>query len=236
MYREPRLCDCKAVLFDVDGTLVDSMAKIVMGLGDAIEHFAGKRPPDKEIQSLVGLPLSAQFKRYLPFEPSREQMDEMITYTIGRYDHHKHLERPFEPAIETLRLCQQAGLKTALVTSKNTAEMEIFLRGFVGKPYVDAYVCASDVPQPKPKPDSAIRACELLQVEPGDACFVGDSIFDMQCAHAAGNTPVAVAYGSVPAATLEKENPALILETPEALLEWAQRTLFQTTCPDKPKN
>lgn len=233
MSRELSLSDYKAVLFDVDGTLVDSMDKIVNGLGDAIERFTGRRPHDSEIKGLIGLPLRVQFTRYSAGSPSEEQLDEMIGYAISRYQFHKHLERVFEPAIEALRLCHTAGLKTALVTSKNAEEMRIFFDDFVGRDYVDAAVCASDVARPKPDPESVFRACELLAVRPEDAILVGDAIFDIQSAKAAGVTAVAVAYGSVPAATLQEENPAMLLQTPEALLEWTRQSLLEPTCPER---
>lgn len=233
MSRELSLCDFKAVLFDVDGTLIDSMDKIVNGLGDAIHHFTGNRPDDLEIRSLIGLPLNVQFKRYAATEPSREELDEMILYTISRYEHYHYLERPFEPAIETLKLCHKAGLKTGLVTSKNAQEMAIFLDQFEALEYVDAAVCASDVPRPKPHPDGVLRACELLASAPGETILVGDAIFDIQAAHRAGVQSVGVAYGANPASTLAEEKPALILDTPESLLEWARESLLEPTCPER---
>lgn len=233
MSRELALSNFKAVLFDVDGTLVDSMDKIVNGLGDAIERYTGRRPHESEIKSLIGLPLREQFTRYAAASPTEEQLDEMIGYAISRYQFHKRLERVFEPAIEALRLCHRAGIKTALVTSKNADEMRFFSEDFVGQDYVDVAVCASDVSKPKPDPESALRACELLGVRPEEAVLIGDAIFDIQSAHAAGVTAVAVAYGSTSAARLQQENPAMLLETPEALLEWTRESLLETTCPER---
>jgi HAD superfamily hydrolase (TIGR01549 family) len=233
MSRELSLCDFKAVLFDVDGTLVDSMGKIVNGLGDAYEKYTGSRPTDAKIRSLIGLPLNVQLRDHGNPNASDEEMDEMIHYTITRYEHHKHLEQELAPAIEALRLCHQAGLKTALVTSKNAAEMELFVRRFSGMEYVDVSVTASDVARPKPDPESVLRACDLLDIAPSEALYIGDAIFDMQAARGAGVVPVAVAYGSVAAENLAKENPALLLETPEALLAWTRESLLEPTCPDQ---
>jgi len=235
MSRELSLCDFKAVLFDVDGTLVDTMDKIVNGLGDGIEHFSGKRPPDHDLRSEIGLPLTVQLRKYVKPDATDTELEDMIQYTILRYEHHRHLEREHLPAIEALRLCYQAGLKTALVTSKSAAEMEIFVQHFSGMDYVHASVTASDVAQPKPDPESVLLACKLLGVDPKNALYIGDSIFDMQSAHAGGATPVGVAYGSVNAEVLAKEKPALLLETPEALLAWTRESLSQPTCRERNK-
>src|SRR4051812_7187235 len=75
-----------AVLFDVDGTLVDSLEMIIPGLGDGIEKYAGIRPSDDEIRSLIGLPMRAQIKRYLPAPPTELELDEMIDFTLNRFE------------------------------------------------------------------------------------------------------------------------------------------------------
>jgi HAD superfamily hydrolase (TIGR01549 family) len=233
MSNQLSLCNFKAVLFDVDGTLVDSMGKITNGLGDAYEKLTGKRPEDATIRGLIGLPLNVQLRKYGKPDATDEEMEEMIQYTISRYEHHKHLEHEIPQAIEVLKFCHLAGLKTALVTSKNSAEMAMFAPHFSGMEYVDASVSASDVAQPKPHPECVLRACELLNVAPQDSLYIGDSIFDMQCARAAGSTPVAVAYGSVTASDLAGEMPALLLETPEDLLAWTRESLLEPTCRER---
>ena len=227
MSRVPSLNNFKAVLFDVDGTLVDTMDKIVRGLGDAIEHFSGKRPDEQDIRRLIGLPLTVQLRMNVNPTATDSELDEMIQYTISRYEHHKALDKEILPAIEALRLCHQAGLKTALVTSRNAAEMESFVPSFTGMRYVDASVNASDVARPKPDADCVLKACELLSVAAEEAIYIGDAIFDMQSARAAGATPVAVAYGSAARSDLDKEQPALLIETPDALLAWTRETLTE---------
>jgi len=227
------LCNFKAVLFDVDGTLVDSMAKIVNGLGDVFEKFSGKRPADEDIKALIGLPIEAQLSYHGVHPASQEEHDEMIRYTILRYEHHKHLDRDISPAMDALRICHQSGLKTALVTSKNATELAMFVPTFSAMDAVDAMVCASDVSKPKPDPECVLRACDLLGVAPREAIYVGDSIFDMRSARAAGATPVAVAYGSSASSELVQENPAMLFETPEQLLAWTRENLLQPTCRER---
>jgi HAD superfamily hydrolase (TIGR01509 family) len=171
--------------------------------------------------------------QYVKPGASGEEMEDMIRYTISRYEHHRHLEREIAPAIEALKLCHGAGLKTALVTSKNAPEMALFVPSFSGMEYVDVSVSASDVARPKPDPECVLRACDLLNVAPQDSIYIGDAIFDMQCARAAGSTPVAVAYGSATADDLAEEKPAMLLETPEELLAWTRTSLLEPTCRER---
>lgn len=227
------LAEFDAVLFDVDGTLVDSLSALIPGLGDTYERFAGTRPSDEEIKSLIGLPLRKQLLLFGMDDASPEQLRERIEFAIERFEAHKDRESTFEGAVETLRMCKRAGQKTALVTSKSAVELKLFLTRFSGADAVDATVCASDVMNPKPAPESALLACEKLGVEPSRAAFIGDSIYDLRCARDAGACPIAVSYGSTKAETLLNEKPAALFETPEALLHWAEQSLLTTPCPER---
>lgn len=225
MPQGPLLSEFDAVLFDVDGTLVDTLPMLVKGLGDAYEHFNGERPSDEMVRSLIGLPLSRQMAMFRTETPPSDQLDQMSRYAIERFDAYKSLATLFEPAVDALRLCKQRGLKTALVTSKSRTEVDGFLPTFDARDSVDTVVCASDVVHPKPAPDSALLACERLGVSPSRALMVGDSIYDLRCARAAGIGAVAVAYGASDAPTLLAEQPLLLLSTPEALYAWVDETL-----------
>ncbi|HVT11555.1 MAG TPA: HAD hydrolase-like protein [Fimbriimonadaceae bacterium] len=227
------LANFEAVLFDVDGTLVDSLEMIIPGLGDAIEKFAGVRPSDEEIKSIVGLPMRTQFERYLGKSPSDDQLDEMIDYSIARFEAYVDRETVFEPAVAVMRLCKSMDMATSLVTSKSAKELALFMKRFSGAEAVDATVCASEVRHPKPAPDSALLAVEKLRVTPGQAVLIGDSIYDLRCARAAGIANVAVGYGAATSDALLAEAPDLFIETPEALLDWAQRSFSNQHAPQE---
>ena len=229
------LSNYKAALFDVDGTLVDSMEVFVRGLGDTYEHYLGFRPARGELLSLCGIPLKSQLRLFQDVPPTDEQLDEMVAYAVARYSVHMQFEALFEESVETLRLCHRTGMGTALVTSKNAVELEHFLSRFVAGEAVQAAVCATDVHRPKPDPESAILACRRLGVEPSQAVMIGDSKFDIQCARQAGVTPIAVGFGSSDRATLLAESPDAYFETPAELLQWAQSSLLETTCLERNK-
>ena len=227
------LANCKAALFDVDGTLIDSVLTIVAGLGDAYEHLFGNRPSDEKIRSLVGMPLRQQMTLFAPENTTEAEYSRMIGYTVSCYAAHKDLEHPHLDAIKALEVCRRAGLKTALVTSKNSEEVALFKKRFSFSDQVDAIVCASDVERPKPWPDSAIAACTALGVQPSEAVMIGDSLYDVRCAQAASVAMIAVTYGSSPREALEAEMPDLILDSPEQLLAYFEDALHQTPCHER---
>jgi len=229
------LSDYKAALFDVDGTLVDSMGVFVNGLGDAYEHFIGFRPGREALLALCGIPLRRQLQLFQDVPPSERQLDEMVEYAIERYGIHEELETTIHESVESLRMCHRAGIRTALVTSKNSTELTRFLRRFTAADAIDVTVCASDVHQPKPHPESAILACSLLGIEPSQAVMIGDSVFDIRCARDAGVTPIAVGYGASDQSTLKAESPAAYFETPADLLDWVRQSLLETSCQERRK-
>jgi pyrophosphatase PpaX len=230
MPRGPLLSDFEAVLFDIDGTLVDSLETIVLGIGDAIETSTGRRPERDEIVRIIGLPLTSQMAM---FTRDRPQAQRMAMIAIERMAFHANLERIYGPAVECLQLCHRQGLKTALVTSKSRIELDPFLKRFVGASAVDVAVCSSDVVNPKPDPECALLACKRLGVSPQQGVLIGDSVFDLRCARDAGLATVAVAYGAGDREALLLEEPDILFDTPEDLLSWAKDAFLQTSCPER---
>ncbi len=223
--------DCDAVLFDVDGTLVDSLGMIIPGLADTFETFGGRRPEESLIASLIGLPLREQVRLVAGDEPTDEQAAGMKAYALERFESYVDNERFFEPAIEALRKLKRRGLATALVTSKCSVELEPFLSRFPAADSVDTVVCSSNVSKPKPDPESALLACERLGVAPHRAVMIGDSIFDARCASSAGIPFIAVSYGAGTRANLQAEGPVTIFDSPEELLAWAKTATPEISCP-----
>jgi pyrophosphatase PpaX len=216
----------RAILFDVDGTLVDSIAMIIAGLGDTYENFTGNRPSDSEIAALIGTPLVGQMKLF-GLNPDEAQLQELCDYTIQRYGVHKHLETEFVDAVEALINAHQIGLKTALVTSRNAVEVEILSQHFSGWSAADTAVSASDVVNPKPSPDPALLALERLGVSAEDAIMIGDSVFDLRCARGAGLRSGAVLYGAGKKEDLLAETPDYVFTTPTDLLDWVCNLIEQ---------
>lgn len=217
--------DFRALLFDVDGTLVDSIGGLVEGLHDAFQRYGSRPFCREEIRGMIGVPLRQQMLAAIGPHADEASILEAIDYTLDRYQFHNAGHRLFEPAVEALRLAHRNGWATALVTSKNALEMERFLPGFAARDSIGCAVCASDVPAPKPAPDCVRLACTRLGVEPSEAAMIGDSIYDLRSARAAGAAAIAVGYGSTPEPVLMAEGPDAIFATPDDLLAWIQEAI-----------
>lgn len=215
----------RAALFDVDGTLADTLQTLTDGLADGIEFVAGIRPTRPEIRALIGMPLAEQLQLFVPTRLADERLNEAVEFTIDRFHQYQATSRLYDDAVEALRLCRDSGLGTALVTSKSTPELNRFLERFPLRPLVQAIVCASDVERPKPHPDTALLACTQLSIGPEEAVYVGDSIYDARCARDAGMTFVAVTYGASTREELSAEGAIATFDEPAELLSWFNHTL-----------
>lgn len=215
----------EAVLFDVDGTLVNTVEGAVRGIQDTFVAFGARSFSDEDVRGLMGIPLARQMRIGLGEDMPESVIREAIDYTISRYAVHMAELTLFEPAVAALETCHERGYKTALVTSKNQAEIDHFKLKFRALHCVDTIVCASDVRNPKPSSESGELALARLGADPENAVMIGDSIYDIGCAHSSGIGCVAVSYGATAKDVLQNEQPHVLLETPEALLDWVSTHL-----------
>jgi pyrophosphatase PpaX len=220
----------KAALFDIDGTLVNSLEMIIRGLGDAAERLTGVRPPRRALQDSIGTPLLSQARRFVGHEVSNEDARAFSELAQAQFSVYEDLVAPYEPAMEAMRLFSVNGFRICLVTSKSTPELAGFMKRFSHAPFVTATVCSSDVLHPKPAPDSALLACQRLGVQPSEALFIGDALYDVRCAKSAGVYSVAVAYGATSANDLAAEQPDMLIQTPADLLAWVQSSFLTAPC------
>ena len=207
----------RTVLFDLDGTLVDSVRLIL----DSYHHTMAVHglPPRTDTHWLRGLgtPIRAQFRQWAE---TPEQLDALVA-TYRSYNSRYHDERitPYPGVVDMVLALRQAKLRTALVTSKNR---EVALRGLrlVGlEATMDVVIGADDVEEHKPHPEPVIRALDALGESPGTAVFVGDSVHDMRSGRDAGTATAAVLWGPFDRGELAWTAPDFWLEAPGDLLQ-----------------
>jgi pyrophosphatase PpaX len=210
----------RCALFDIDGTLVDTVELIVRALNHTFRKHLGIQISRDELRRTIGLPLCQQvrlFDHLVDFVPDHRAME---ADEIAYYEAHQHLEQVIPEAVEALKEAKRSGMLVALVTSKNRVELEAFLPRLNLNGWVDAVVSSSDVARPKPAPDSVLVALEQLRASAAEAIFVGDTVYDIQCAREAGVRVVAVGWGAHPLEVLREARPDWLFEQPVQLREF----------------
>lgn len=205
----------RAVVFDLDGTIVDSVELIIISFQHAIREVLGRETSREESIAWVGRPLREQMMLFSP-----EHADELVTvYREFNHREHDRMLKLYDGILHLLDGLLNAGVRLGLVTSKSryTTQMAFDLTGI--ESYFDATVCADESAGNKPSPEPILACLEQLGVAPADAAYVGDSPSDIQAARAARVQAIGVTWGVFDAATLEAEKPDTLVHTIPELAE-----------------
>jgi pyrophosphatase PpaX len=198
------------VLFDLDGTLVDSAAAILGSFHHATETVLRRRFPDERILEHVGgTNLAHQMALLDP-----ERVDELVRVYREHNDPQYSELACFDGVVDVLQSLRNEGRRLGIVSAKRRATVERVFAGAGIGGYFDVVVGSDDTLRHKPDPEPIRRALELLSAAPRDAAYVGDSPFDVAAARAAGVFAVAVGWGGIH----RVEDADALVETPEELL------------------
>jgi phosphoglycolate phosphatase len=191
-----------AVLFDLDGTLLDTAADIALALNRAIREFGWPPIAESTVRGMIGRGAPILLQRAAAL--SGRSLDEAShAAAIERFFHHygalQELDecsaQPYPGAAESLRTVHQAGLRTAIVTNKQQRFALGLLARLGMSGDVDLVVGGDSCERRKPDPQPLLFACERLQVPASRGLMVGDSINDVLAARAAGMPIICVPYG-----------------------------------------
>jgi pyrophosphatase PpaX len=206
----------EGILFDLDGTLVDSLELILSSYRHTMSIHLGHVPPDEAWLATMGTPLRKQLQS---FTDSSGQLEAMYdTYVTHNKANHDRLIRSFPGMADSVELLRRAGYRLAVVTSKirEHAMRELRTCGIDG--FFDMLVSANDVQRPKPDPQPVQLAIEGIDVEAHRALMVGDSLYDLLAARAAGVDAAAALWGPFERAHLVDGRPAYWLDQISDLL------------------
>ena len=179
------------MLFDFDGTIVDSGAMILASFRHATKTVLAREIPDAELAAAVGG--STIFEQMRAFDPNR--VDELVdAYRAHNTPLHDEL-RPFHGMEELLGGLKAEGRRLGIVTAKRRRTIDLAFRVLDLERFFDAVVTADSTERHKPDPEPVLHALELLGADPREAAFVGDSPFDMGAGSAAGVFTVGVSWG-----------------------------------------
>ena len=185
----------RAVLWDLDGTLTDSVRLVVETMNHVIAAHGGPLLPYEKVGELTGLPLDAMFRLAWP-DIAADDVERYRVEYRARYDAVAiPATRLFRGARSTLRDFHAAGLLQGTVTGKRAADCERILRGLGIEEDIDVYLGGDSAPRPKPAPDLALHAMSRLGVSPGESVVIGDSAADIAMGHAAGAHTIQVLWG-----------------------------------------
>ncbi|MBA2442443.1 MAG: HAD-IA family hydrolase [Rubrobacter sp.] len=195
----------RVVLFDFDGTLVDTTELIYQSMRHATRSVLGRELSRETLLAGVGRPLPQQME-VLDAEHAEELLE---TYRHHNEKHHNDFIKEFPGVEKTLARLQHAGLEVGVVTSKRRPSVRMALDSFPGLGEVtDRFVTMEDTTEHKPHPEPLLAGLRRLGgVSPEEAAYVGDSPYDIEAARAAGVVSVGVSWGAFPEDALRAAGP-----------------------------
>jgi phosphoglycolate phosphatase len=193
--------NCRAVMLDLDGTIVDTLGDFVAALDLMLDELRLPHMGSQDVAELIGkggefLVRSVLAQARKQAEPSAHE----LAFALGRFWHHYEAvngrySRVYPGVMEGLQLLHQRGLKLACVTNKPTAKSVALLRAF-GLDHFFKEVSGGDrFGRLKPDPLPLVKTCEALGHTPEQTLMIGDSVNDVRAARAAGCPVVLVTYG-----------------------------------------
>ncbi len=183
------LVNIRAAVFDFDGVIIDSVKVQEYAFYESYKQVVGEgNPCFKEFLSHAGDAIDRIFEKMgLPLEmvgPYRSISRENVSKIIV-----------FDGVENLLTQLKEQGVKIGLCTGKDRVRTIEILRTLGLEKYFSAIVCSDDVPHPKPHPGSLLRCLQLLGSQPEESVMIGDAVYDLQCAKAAGVRGIAALWG-----------------------------------------
>lgn len=209
-----------AVLFDLDGTLVDSIGLLVASMEFAF-HGRTLRPPVDEWITMIGTPLDAMLANWADGPEDVQAL--RARYREFQFANHDAMTHAYPGCVDTVRALHAAGYPLAVVTSKLEVGARRSLR-FVGiEDCFSAVVGIDHTERHKPEPEPVWHALSLLGVPANRAVFIGDSTHDMRAGRAAGVATAAALWGPYDRTQLESAEPGFWLHGMPEVLELVDR-------------
>lgn len=185
----------KAVLFDMDGTLLDTLEDLCDSTNHALAQMGYPLRGIEEIRRFIGNGAEKQIRRAVPEGTSEGKIMETLAAFRAYYQDHCQIKtKVYDGLLDVLSELKEKGVKMAVVSNKPDAAVKKLSREYFGD-RLDYAIGPSDGVRCKPYPDMAEEALKALGVEKKDAVFVGDSEVDVQTGLNAGLNVIAVSWG-----------------------------------------
>ena len=214
-----------AVLFDVDGTLVDSNYLHAVCWWEAIIQ-AGHDVPMAQIHRTIGMGSDQLLDALLPADRDRGGDDSLRAAHGALHSTYWSRQRPLRGAADLLRACKRRGLRVVLASSADSREFAGLREALAADDAIDEATSSADVERSKPAPDLVQVALDRARVRPDAAVFVGDTVWDVQACGKAGVPCIGLLSGGISRAELLDAGAAEVYEGPARLLEALPRSIL----------
>jgi len=210
----------KGFIFDLDGTLINSLPVVRTSLNTTLLKFSGRVYADHELSALFGPSEEGIFKKLFP-----DSWSEVLQFYLTEYDRiHVPYAKPFPGVVEALTLLRERKMKLALVSGKGAGSMEISLKHSGLKPFFELIITGSE--HGATKPENIKQVLVRWNFSPEEVVYIGDIAYDVQAAKEVGVLPISALWAeTVQTQKVLAMNPAYAFENVESFNEWIRETV-----------
>lgn len=209
------------VLFDLDGTILDTVSDCRAAINRALSDFSFLTHTDAEVQSYLNNGARMLIRRALPEKVRKDEsvIDAVLTRYLRYYSEEcLHSSRPYDGIVELLTLLKQNGVALGVVTNKPDEQTRLMIPHYFGNLF-DFYEGNSENAPTKPDKRRVFSALSALHKTPDEALFVGDSYVDVQTARNAGLPSIGVAWGFAGKAGFVEAVPDRLVDRPSEIAD-----------------
>lgn len=179
------------IVFDIDGTLIDTEQAVLCSFQDTVKELTGRTVPAAELAFCLGITGEDALRRI-----SVENVSAALDLWIEKLYQCRHMMSVFEGIPELLKELRAREIKMGIVTSKTRVSFRNDFESFEIKKYFTTVVCADDTSEHKPMPGPLLKYMEVTKEPAGRLLYVGDSVYDRECAKGAGVDFAIAGWGS----------------------------------------
>ncbi len=209
----------KAVIFDLDGTLLDTLQDLAGSVNHALGIYAGMTRDVDQIRGFVGNGVRTLMTRSLPGGQQNPHFEEAFAEFKAHYAvHFRDNTKPYPGIASLLEELARRGHKMAIVSNKTDPEVKKLNTAYFGG-LIHSALGEKEGTARKPAPDMLLQGAAALGADVRDAVYIGDSEVDLQTARNAGMDCIAVSWGFRSTERLRAEGAAVIIDAPHELLD-----------------
>ncbi len=210
----------RGFIFDLDGTLINSLPVVRSSLHSTLLKFSGRVYDDQELSSLFGPSEEGIFKKLYP-----DTWRESLQFYLDEYNRiHSQYADPFPGIVEALTLLKERKIKLALVSGKGAGSMEISLKHSGLKQFFEMIITGSEYRASKP--EHIKQVLNLWQYSPEEVAYVGDIAYDVKAAKETGVLSISALWAeTVQVKKVLAMNPAFAFYNVASFIEWIKNVV-----------
>lgn len=211
----------KAVVFDLDGTLADTIPLTVFSIKEVVKKYTGKELTDEDVLNEFG-PIDTEIVKKLTGEINTEVCVE--DYVKHFSDNYEKFVENIDGITELIKYLKRENYRLGLFTGRGRRVAEIILEKLRLRNYFDEIMAGEDSSKPKPDPEGILKILDRLKVRPEESIYVGDFESDIQASRSAGALSVLALWTPSASHELKKHNPDKYFESPYEFISWFEES------------